>query len=212
MRPKLLIPFALALCVRAPSFGVIQTSVTTDPVGFTATSCLSQSDTYVGIAFTRPAEFNGTIQAVSSNPANTLTVNSVPGWVSDQFVYAAGTQSKHYYVLLGSGGTFNPKEGHMFPVTGNGSNTLTVDTTIEDLSGVTANTRIALIPYWTPATVFPASNAGISFTATTSPPTFQTLLRIPDYSAAGIKQPYAAEYYFNNGTLASRKRWCGSRR
>jgi uncharacterized protein (TIGR02597 family) len=200
MLPKLLIPFAVALCVHAPSFGVTQTSVTTDPVGFTAPSCLSQSDTYVGIPFTRPAEFNGAIQAISSNPANTLTVKSVPGWGSDQFVYAAGTQSKHYYVLLGSGGNFNPKEGHMFRVTGNGSNTLTVDTTIEDLSGVTANTRIALIPYWTPATIFPANDAGMSFTPTTSPPAYQTLLRIPDYSAAGIKQPYAAEYYFNNGS------------
>src|SRR5438067_139519 len=133
MLPKLLIPFAVALCVHARSFGVTQSSVTTDPVGFTATSCLSQSDTYVGIPFTRPAEFNGAIQAISSNPANTLTVNSMPGWGSNQFVYAAGTQSNHYYVLLGSGGNFNPKEGHMFPVTGNGSNTLTVDTTIEDL-------------------------------------------------------------------------------
>ena len=170
----------------------------TDPVGFTTTSCLSNSDTYVSIPFTRPPEFTGTIQLISSNPANTLTVNGTPGWGQNQFVYAAGTQSKHYYLLLGTGGSVNPKEGHIFPVTGNAANTLTVDTTTEDLSGLTANTQIMLIPYWTPATAFPPSDAGVSFTPTSSPPTYQTLLRVPNYSAPGINQPYAAEYYFNN--------------
>ena len=31
-----------------------QTTATTDPVGFTTTSCLGNSDTYLGIPFTRP--------------------------------------------------------------------------------------------------------------------------------------------------------------
>jgi uncharacterized protein (TIGR02597 family) len=177
-----------------------QTTVTTDPVGFTTTSCRGNSDTYVSIPFTRPPEFTGTIQAISSNPANALTVNGTPGWTQGQFAYTAGTQSKHYYLLLGTGGTANPKEGHIFPVTGNGSNTLTVDTTMEDLGGVTANTQITIIPYWTPATIFPPSDASISFTPTSSPPSYQTLLRVPNYSAPGINQPYAAEYYFNNGS------------
>ena len=192
-------PLAAGLYLLAILTAAAQTSVPTDPVGFATTSCLANSDTYVSIPFTRSPEFTGTIQSVSSNPANTLTVNGAPGWGSNQFVYTPGTQPNHYYILLGNSGSSNPKEGHIFPVVANGSNTLNVDTTTETLSGVTANTQIALIPYWNPATIFPASNVGISFTATTSPPTYKTLLRIPDYSAAGINQPYAAEYYFSNG-------------
>jgi uncharacterized protein (TIGR02597 family) len=176
-----------------------QTSVTSDPVGLTTTSCLANSDTYVSIPFTRSPEFTGTIQSLSANPANTITVNGTPGWGPNQFVYAAGTQSKHYYVLIGNGGTTNPKEGHIYQITGNGSNTLLVDTTSDNLTGIVANTQVTVIPYWTLATIFPASNAGVCFTETTSPPTYQTLLRFPNYSAPGINQPYGAEYYFNNG-------------
>ena len=174
-----------------------QTTVTTDPVGFTTTSCLGNSDTYLGIPFTRPPEFTGTVQSVNGS---TLTVNGNLGWTVNQFVYSAGMQPKHYYVLIGNGGTSNPKEGRIYPVAGNGSNTLNVETTFDNLNGVTTNTQILLIPYWTPATIFPPSDAGVSFTTTVSPPSYQTLFRVPNYSAIGVNQPYAVEYYFNNGS------------
>src|SRR5205085_1438967 len=156
----------IALCLCISPTARAENLVTTDPVGFVTISGLANSDTYLGIPFTRPAEFNGTIQAISSNPGSTITVNGAPAWLPNQFVYAAGTQSKHYYVLLGLGGTSNPKEGHFFAVTSNGPNTITVDTTSEDLSGVTANTQLTVVPYWTPAAIFPASDAGVSFTPT----------------------------------------------
>ena len=166
-----------------------------DPAGFTTSSLLANSDTYVSFPFTRPFTFSGSISSVAGS---VITVAGSPGWTSNQFVYAAGTQPNHYYVLLGGGGSSNPKEGHIYPVTANGSNTLTVDTTADNLTGVTANTKITLIPYWTPATIFPAADANVSFTATTSPPTYKTLIRVPDYSASGINLPYAAEYYFSS--------------
>ena len=197
MVPKLLISFGVALSLHASSLAPAQTSATTDPVGFTTTSCLAQSDTYVSIPFTRPSEFTGTVQSASGNM---LTINGTPGWTTNQFVYAAGAQPKHYYVLIGNGGTTNPKEGHIYQITGNGSNTLSIDTTFDNLIGIVANTQVTVISYWTPATIFPASDAGVSFTPTSSPPTYQTLLRFPNYSAPGINQPYGAEYYFNNGT------------
>src|SRR5437016_8216233 len=113
-------PAAIVLCLCIGPAARAQSSVTTDPVGCMTISCLGNSDTYLGIPFTRPPEFNGTVQAVSSNPANTLTVNAAPRWLPNQFVYAAGTQSKRYYLLLGNGGASNPKEGHIFAVTANG--------------------------------------------------------------------------------------------
>ena len=191
------IAIAVGFYLCTPDFGHAQTSVTTDPVGLTTTSCLANSDTYLGVPFTRPPEFVGTVRSVSGN---TLTINGTPGWSNNQLVYAAGTQSKHYYVLLGTGGTGNPKEGHIYPIKGNGSNTVLLDTTFDNLTGLVANTQVLVIPYWTPATIFPVSDAGVSFTPTSSPPNYQTLLRIPNYSAPGINQSYAAEYYFNDGT------------
>jgi uncharacterized protein (TIGR02597 family) len=187
---------AFALYIVVVGTMCAQTSVTTDPVGFVSTSCLASSDTYVSIPFTRPPEFTGTVQSVSGSD---IIVAGTPGWAGNAFVYSAGVQPKHYYLLFGSGGSSNPKEGHIYPVTANTSNGLTLDATLDNLTGVTANTQITLIPYWTPATIFPPSDAGVSFTPTSSPPRYQTLLRVPNYSASGINQPYAAEYYFNNG-------------
>jgi uncharacterized protein (TIGR02597 family) len=107
-------------------------------------------------------------------------------------------QHNHYYALIGPITGTGTKEGHTYQITDNGTATLTVDTSHDDLNGIPANTQVEVIPYWTPATIFPAADAGVSFTPTTSPPAYQTLLRVPDYSAAGINLPYATEYYFNN--------------
>src|SRR5262249_23765940 len=146
MAPKLLLPFGVALCLHSPSLAPAQTAPITDPVGFTATSCLARSDTYVSIPFTRPPEFIGTVQSAGDN---ILTINGVPGWSNNHFVYTTSSQPKHYYVLIGNGGTTNPKEGHIYQITGNGSNTLLVDTTSDNLTGIVANTQVSVIPHWT---------------------------------------------------------------
>ena len=188
---------AAIACIGCPSLSA-QRSVTTDPVGFTTTSCLGNSDTYLGIPFTRPPEFTSTVQSVNGS---TLTINGSPSWTNNQFVYAAGTQPKHYYMLIGNGGGANSKEGHIYTVISNGSNTLTVNTSFDNLTGVAANTKVTLIPYWTPTTIFPPSDAGVSFTSTTSPPTYKTELLIPNTSSAGINLAPAATYFFiNNGS------------
>lgn len=171
-------------------------SVVTDPVGFTTTSLVSNSDTLIATPFTRPQSFVGT---VSSASGNVLTISGSPGWTINQFVYVQGSQPNRYYALLGSAATANPKEGHTYTITANSAATLTVDTTADDLTGVPANTQVVIIPYWTPATLFPATDSGVSFTPTTSPPTYKTLLRVPNYAAVGINLPYAAEYYFSSG-------------
>jgi uncharacterized protein (TIGR02597 family) len=184
---------ATFLATAAEVFG--QSHVMTDPVGLTRTSCLANSDTYIGIPFTRPPEFTGIIQSAS---ANTVVVNGNPSWSANQFVYVARTQPKHYYLLIGAGGSLNPKEGHTYPVVANTSNSLSVDTRFDNLSGITSNTQITLIPYWTPSTIFPASDAGASFTATTSSAAYKTQIRVPSTSTAGTNLPYSAIYYFSN--------------
>jgi Verrucomicrobium spinosum paralogous family TIGR02597 len=60
---------------------------------------------------------------------------------------------------------------------------------------------VTLIPYWTPATIFPPGDAGVSFTATNSPPTYKTELLIPNTSSSGINLSPSATYFFiNNGS------------
>ncbi len=170
-------------------------SITTDPVGFVKTPLLGSSDTYASSPFTRPPEFIG---AISSAVGNTITVASAP-WTANQFVYVAGTQPKHYYALIGPGGGTDPKAGHTYAITGNGPNTLTVATSASnDLSGITANTQVLVIPYWTPATVFPATDANVSFTPTTSSAAYKTQIRVPDYTAPGINLAYSPVYFFSN--------------
>ena len=184
-------------CIGGPSLSA-QTSVTTDAVGFTTTSCLGNSDTYLGIPFTRPPEFTGTVQSAN---ANTLTINGTPGWTNNQFVYAAGTQPKHYYVLVGNGGATNPKEGHIYTVTSNGSNTLTVDTSFDNLTGVAGEHTGDIDTLLDTSDNISFGDAGVSFTATTNPPTYKTEVLIPNTSSAGINLAPAATYFFiNNGS------------
>ena len=171
------------------------TPVTTDPVGFTSTSCLSNSDTLVSVPFTRPQAFVGAATTISGG---TITVSGSPAWTTNQFVYAQGAQPNHYYALIGPASTSNPKEGHTYPITANDSSTFTVDITNDTLTGIPANAQVVIIPYWTLNTVYPASNTGVSFTATTSTRSFQTQILIPNFNAAGINPSASAVYYFSN--------------
>ncbi|MEP7015200.1 MAG: TIGR02597 family protein [Verrucomicrobiota bacterium] len=185
---------ALALAALCVANALAQTA-TTDPVGFTTASLLSGSDTLTSVPFTRPPEFTGAIQ---STAGSVITVAGTPGWNSNQFVYAVGSQPKTYYALIGGGGTSNPKEGHTYTVTANGSNTLTVNTAADTLTGITANTQLVVIPYWTPATIFPASDANVSFTPTTSTATYKTELLVPNNAAAGTNLPVTTYFFSNN--------------
>ncbi len=183
---------AVALLSGSAASGV---TVASDPVGFATLSLPANSDSYVSVPFTRPPEFTGGIQSVAGN---VITVSGTPGWTANQFVYAGTGQPKHFYALIGPGGSSNPKEGHTYPVTANGSNTITVDTSADNLTGITANTQVVLIPYWTVATVFPATDANISFAPSTSSASLKTLVRVPNDAANGINLPYLADYYFSS--------------
>jgi len=51
--------FFVTLFLSVANFASAQVTVTTDPVGFTTTTLLGSSDTFVSIPFTRPSEFVG---------------------------------------------------------------------------------------------------------------------------------------------------------
>ena len=202
--------------------------IATEPVGTTSTSQLSNSDTLLSIPFTRLPEFTVRILSVSGA---VITVEGTPGWTINQFVYAAGVQPKHYYVLMGpvspassanlagrNGGklepkfrqnivttavTTNPKEGHAYAIVANTENTLTVDTSKDNLSGIPAGTEATLIPNWTLNTVFPAADQNVSFTPTTQTRSFKTEILIPNYAAPGVNQSFSTVYFFSNNVNAT---------
>jgi uncharacterized protein (TIGR02597 family) len=202
-----------ALFVAGLSTGRLRAQSTTTPLGMyklgayasngTYIGLQANSDTLVSLPFTRAPEFVGSVSAVSGS---TLTVTGAPGWTANQFVYAVGTQPKTYFVLIGAGpnGTTNPKEGCIYAVTANSTNSLTLALNGDVISSIPANSLVSVIPYWTLNTVFPAANAGVSFTATASTKSFQTQVYIPSYSGTGINLAYSSIYYFiksgtNNG-------------
>ena len=158
---------------------------------------LTNSDTLISLPFTRTPEFLGSVASVSGS---TLTVAGSPAWSANQFVYVSGTQPKTYFVLIGAGpsGTTNPKEGAIYTVTANTSNSLTLTLNGDDISSIPANSQITVIPYWTLATVFPPSDSNVSFTPTTSTRLFKTEILIPNYAGVGVNVAYSNTYYFIN--------------
>jgi uncharacterized protein (TIGR02597 family) len=191
----------LVLSVVFASMGVCaplsraQTTAASEPVGFTSVSCLSNSDTYVSLPFTRAPEFVGAIAGTTDGSGTgTINMSGTTGWSSNQFVYG-GTQHNHYYALIGPGG--GAKEGHTYNITGNSATALTVDTSADNLGSIPANTQVLVIPHWTLATVFPASDAAVSFTPTTSSATYKTQI-LPNFTFPGSNLPAGPAYFFSS--------------
>ncbi|HEX8078548.1 MAG TPA: TIGR02597 family protein [Chthoniobacterales bacterium] len=179
-------------------------TVTSDMVGFVQPfnttgnqiNCLGNSDTKIAIPFTRPPEFVGATTAAGSN---TLTVSGSP-WGANQFQYNAGAnQHNTYFVLIGPHSSTNPKEGRMYQITSNTANQLTVNNGGDDLSGVAAGTQILVIPYHTLSSIFPASDAGVSFLSSGSTFIHPTEILIPNYAGVGTNLSTGATYFFYNG-------------
>ena len=189
---------ALGLLAGAPQASA-QTTVTTDPVGFITTNCLTNSSTYLGLPFTRPSEFVGTVASVSGS---TVVVSGTPSWTGTTFTYAKGTQPKTYYAIFGpsTSGTYS-REGASYTVVGSDSNSLTLNLNGDDISGVPVSSQVSVLPYWTLNTVFPSSDANVSFTPTTSTVLMKTQILIPTYSGTGINvAPSTTYFYMTSGT------------
>ncbi len=184
----------LALASTLP-FALVAQGDTTSPVGFTTAAELANSDTLLSVPFLRRTEFTGTVQSVTGS---VITVAESPGWTTDQFVYAAGSQPKTYFVLIGAGGTSNPKEGHNYTITSNDANSLTLDTSGDSLSGITANTQVSVIPYWTLGSIFPTDKINLSFTPTTLTSAYKTQILVPDNTANGINLANLSFFFSNN--------------
>jgi uncharacterized protein (TIGR02597 family) len=195
-----ILPLAVASALLLASLSPAQTSAVTDPVGFTTVSCLSNSDTFVSLPFTRAPEFVG---AIASASGSTINISGSTGWTANQFVYLnSPSQHNHYYALIGTGGT--TKEGHFYNITANSTASLTVDTSTDNLTGIPANAQVLVIPHWTLATIYPATDANVSFTPTAVIGTYKTQI-LPNFAFTGSNLPAGLTYYFDGNTSKWRR-------
>lgn len=139
--------------------------VTTDPVGFVSVTVPAQSDAVLAVPLYRTPFFRSRIQSISGS---TITVTASPAWTNNQFVQG-GSQTDTYAVLIISGDPETGKEGMIGQIIANGSRTLTVQLDEGDnFTGIkteatnpSASDMIDIIPYWTPASLFPDLPSGI---------------------------------------------------
>jgi len=166
--------------------------VFTDPVGFVNLAAQSNADTYFSMPFTRQDEGRGAVASVSGS---VITVGGTP-WLTDQWVFPAtsaadGTVSNTYYVVLTSGA----KQGAYYTITNNTENTLDVELSPEDLSGIASNDTFRIIPYWTLNTIWP-NGKGVVPSPGTSGGARRTIVLFPNIDGVGINLASIATYYF----------------
>jgi len=187
----------LAAILAALPLAVFAQSVSTDPVGFVTLTTLSNSDTIFSTPLAQPEVFRGsvgtlgTVTVTATNSTTTVQASGTPGWTANAFVYASGTQSNTYYLRFRTGA----KAGCYYTVTGNTTDTLTINLAGDLLTGAAPGDQFAIIPYWTLGTAFPASAAGTSFQASTAF-TRNTEILFPDQTSVGFNLAPTAIYYF----------------
>lgn len=196
VRSFFLRPAITALAILAGSAMLTTTAnavdVTTDPVGFYALTCQSNTDTIVSTPFSRIPEFTGLIASASGS---SIAVSNSPGWTAGQWAFlGVALQSNRYYAVVSTG----TKEGALYAITNNDASTLSVQLNLEDLSSVSAGDRIKIIPYWTFITGFPDGSVNPSASASTRP----TELFIPAFDGTNVNQaPVSTYYFFTNATV-----------
>lgn len=176
--PFLALSLALAFALRAtPS----------DPVGALRLKFLGNSDTVVSLPLQRPALAES---AVASRSGNDLTLTDA----------APSLPAGGAYLLVMSG----VLEGATLPITAAAGHTVTVDATGVALSSIAAADLVAIAPFWTLDTLFPA---GTGVLATTNPLQRKTELLLFDDSVAGKNLSASATYFYYSGAALVGPGW-----
>lgn len=183
----------LALLLTAPL--ALAVTPSSDPVGALRLRLRGNSDTTVSLPLQRPAILEAAIQS-RSGTSLTLT-GSVPA------LPAEGA-----YVLVLSGAL----EGAVLPAVSRVDQTVVIDASGYDLSalhteaanGANQGDFIALVPYWTLDTVFPAG-AGIQISA--SRLVAKTQILCYDETIVGTNQAAASTYFYFVGNVTYPAGW-----
>ena len=186
---------AILALAATPAFLHAQTTSYSDVVGYTSQTLTAGSDTIISPQVFRPAELTSAVSGVSSGASQAVLTLSGASLTSNQFVYNSSTQPNTYFVLVTAGNL----AGTYFMVASNDATTITVN-----LDGLTASsadiTSVEVRPCWTLKTLFPASDANVSFTpsASATAGNRRTTILFPNNTGTGINRAPSVTYFFNN--------------
>jgi len=167
-------------------------AVTTLPVGFANLAAPVNSDVLVSPCFARPRVYSGAIGGLSGA---VITTADNPGWSANSWVHSLPSQPETYYVQFKTGNA----AGRCYAVLANTAQTVTIDWNGDTPAAAVADTFV-IIPYWTLSTLYPATEAGAAFTASTSETALGTELFFFARPSVGVNLPVSASYYFLNGS------------
>jgi len=177
--------------------GFSQSTVSTPTVGFVKATLAANSDTIIAPQVFRPAELNSTVSTVSTNSTQVILTLSGASLTANQFVYNSLTQPNTYFVLVTAGNL----KGTYFMVASNDTSSITVN--LDGLTATSADiTSVEVRPCWTLKTLFPASDANVSFTpsASATQGNRRTQILFPSLITTGVNRAPASTYFFNNTT------------
>lgn len=165
-------------------------NATTNPVGAITVDLPRGSDTIMSVPLAKADSFRG---AVTSRSGFTITVNPSPAWGSF-------TSVPHYVQAID--GT---QAGVLFDVASNTADTITLVDNGLAPTGLDAGTNFKVVEYWTLGTLFPASDANVSFTpsANTLGLTRRTQINFPNVAETGINRASSATYFFTGSSWRS---------
>jgi uncharacterized protein (TIGR02597 family) len=201
---KTYLSYSFILAAAACSLATGQTAYTT-PVGYVSQTCLSGSDTRVGLPLRQPTVVAA---ALTANPTIGAT-NAILTVTGANFGALAGT----HYVKITTG----PKTGSVYAITANTASTITIDRNGDTLSSVNGD-QFSVSKFWTLSELFPpASSTGNPLTTGTAIVTSlnaialqrRTEVLLPDSTTLGINLAPSASYYIiaANGTTILANQW-----
>jgi uncharacterized protein (TIGR02597 family) len=146
----------------------------------------------MSVPLNRPFVYTGRVSSVTGS---NVFVQGAPGWTTNQFTYASGTQSNTYFLSVID--TNSPKRGMFYTITANLKARLIVDPAGDDLSTLTAGTQIRITPYWTFGTLFPGGQ-GVS--PSSSQGTHVTEILTSSGTKVGVNLSPDYIYYYYSGS------------
>lgn len=185
-------------------YGTNNNEVVTEQVTNGQIATLSFTNNYAtggnfGVTAVTPTNTGGALNYIlklaGNPPKNAGGVPLKP----NQYSYVADLQPVTYYVLVTAGAL----KGDFFTVQGNTAEALVIDT--EGLVIASKDiTAVSLLPYWSLSSLFPPSQATISFIPTTNASNVMTKVVISPAVTYGTQQPQdAGQSYYFSATLTN---------
>jgi uncharacterized protein (TIGR02597 family) len=154
------------------------------------------SDNALSLPYQRPPIDAGKVAAVNAQAVRLQGKN----WTPDEYAYAADVQPVTHYAQFDSG----PLEGVFYRILSNNADTLVLDTESDDLTNhplgqVQFGDDVKIVPYWSVAEVFGATEAELVIEPRVSPLFPKDDVLLYDPVQIGFNKAPTATLYFRAG-------------